>query len=183
ITRNPIGGQSQTIYKDIVELIEHYIEPSTAIVLHVIPSSVDFTTSESIQLAKKTDPHCERQLIAVSKIDKFDKDIGEKLQGIGPGSMALKLGCIAVLNRTQEEIDQNIPFDEMRRREQQFFRSQKAFKDVPEQYLGSEQLVKRLALIQQERIRSTLPSIIDELKKEIKLKKSELKQMPSPITS
>ncbi|CAF1233065.1 unnamed protein product [Rotaria sordida] len=183
ITRNPIGGQSQTIYKDIVELIEHYIEPSTAIVLHVIPSSVDFTTSESIQLAKKTDPHCERQLIAVSKIDKFDKDIGEKLLGIGPGSMALKLGCIAVLNRTQEEIDQNISFDEMRRREQQFFRSHKAFQDVPEQYLGSEQLVKRLALIQQERIRSTLPSIIDELKKEIKSKKSELKQMPPPVTS
>ncbi|CAF1476974.1 unnamed protein product [Rotaria sordida] len=183
ITRNPIGGQSQTIYKDIVELIEHYIEPSTAIVLHVIPSSVDFTTSESIQLAKKTDPHCERQLIAVSKIDKFDKDIGEKLQGIGPGSMALKLGCIAVLNRTQEEIDQNISFDEMRRREQQFFRSHKTFQDVPEQYLGSEQLVKRLALIQQERIRSTLPSIIDELKKEIKSKKSELKQMPPPVTS
>ncbi|CAF4490647.1 unnamed protein product [Rotaria sp. Silwood2] len=107
----------------------------------------------------------ERQLIAVSKIDKFDKGIGEKLQGIGPGPMVLKLGCVAVLNRTQEEIDQNIPFDEMRRREQH------------------GQLVKRLALIQQERIRSTLPSIIDELKKEIKSKKSELKQMPPPVTS
>ncbi|CAF3515208.1 unnamed protein product [Rotaria sp. Silwood1] len=183
ITRNPIGEQSKTIYEDIVELIEHYIEPPTAIVLHVIPSSVDFTTSESIQLAKETDPHCERQLIAVSKIDKYDKGIGEKLQGIGPGSMALKLGCVAVLNRTQEEIDQNIPFDEMRRREQQFFRSHKAFEDVSEQYLGSEQLVKRLALIQQERIRSTLPSIIDELKKEVKSKKYELKQMPPPVNS
>ncbi|CAF1185040.1 unnamed protein product [Rotaria sordida] len=183
ITRNPVGEQSKTIYEDIVDLIEHYIEPPTAIVLHVIPSSVDFTTSESIQLAKKTDPHCERQLIAVSKIDKYDKGIEEKLQGIGPGSMALKLGCVAILNRTQEEIDQNIPFDEMRRREKQFFRSHKAFEDVPEQYLGSEQLVKRLALIQQERIRSTLPSIIDKLKKELKSKKYELKQMPPPVTS
>ncbi|CAF2947029.1 unnamed protein product [Rotaria sp. Silwood2] len=183
ITRNPVGGQSETIYEDIVKLIEHYIEPPTAIVLHVIPSSVDFATSESIQLAKKTDPHYERQLIAVSKIDKYDKGIREKLQGIGPGSMALKLGCVAVLNRTQEEIDQNIPFDEMRRREQQFFRSHKDFEDVPEQYLGSEQLVKRLALIQQERIRSTLPSIIDELKKESKSKKYELKQMPPPVNS
>ncbi|CAF3971216.1 unnamed protein product [Rotaria sp. Silwood1] len=183
ITRNPVGGQSKTIYKDIVELIENYIKPETAIVLHVIPSSVDFTTSESIQLAKKNDPQCERQLIAVSKIDKFDKGIGEKLQGIGPGSMTLKLGCVAVLNRTQEEIDQNIPFDEMRRREEKFFRSNKAFEDVPERYLGSGQLVKRLALIQQERIRSTLPSIIDKLKQEIKSKKSELKQMPPPVTS
>jgi hypothetical protein len=57
ITRNPIGGQSKTIYQDIVTLINHYIEPPTAVVLHVIPSSVDFTTSESIQISKKYDPN------------------------------------------------------------------------------------------------------------------------------
>ncbi|CAF0866737.1 unnamed protein product [Adineta ricciae] len=183
ITRNPIAGQSKTIYQDIIALIEHYIQPATAIVLHVIPASVDFTTSESIQLAKKNDPSCERQLIAVSKIDKFDKGIGEKLQGIGPGSMVLKLGCVAVLNRTQEEIDANILFDEMRRREESFFRTNQAFVNVPERYLGSNQLVKRLARIQQDRIRSTLPSIIDQLKNEIKSKKTQLKSMPPAVSS
>ncbi len=122
-------------------------------------------------------------MIAVSKIDKFDKGIGDKLRGIGPGSMELELGCIAVLNRTQEEIDQDILFDEMRHREQQFFRSNKAFEDVPERYLGCGQLIKRLATIQQDRIRSTLPSIIDELKKQIKAKKLELKNMPKSIDS
>ncbi len=122
-------------------------------------------------------------MIAVSKIDKFDKGIGDKLQGLGPGSMVLKLGCVAVLNRDQQEIDDNISFEEMRRREEDFFRSNNAFQDVPERYLGCGQLVKRLASIQQERIRSTLPSIIDDLKKQIKTKKSELKQMPIPVTS
>jgi len=63
----------------------------------------------------------ERQLIAVSKIDKFDKGIGDKLQGLGPGSMVLKLGCVAVLNRDQQEIDDNISFEEMRQREKEFF--------------------------------------------------------------
>ena len=58
ITRNPVGDQSKDIYQQIVRLINHYIEPDTAIVLHVIPSSVDFTTSESIQLAKKYDLTC-----------------------------------------------------------------------------------------------------------------------------
>jgi predicted transcriptional regulator YheO len=55
ITRNPTGGQSKDIYQQIVDLIKRYIEPKTAIVLHVIPSSVDFTTSESIQISKKYD--------------------------------------------------------------------------------------------------------------------------------
>ncbi|CAF2064318.1 unnamed protein product [Rotaria magnacalcarata] len=128
ITRNPVGGQSKDIYEKTVKLIMRYIEPPTAIILHVIPSSVDFTTSESIKISKEYDPNGERQLIAASKIDKYDKGIGDKLQGIGPGSMALKLGCVAVLNRTQEEIDQNISFQHMRRREQDFFTSSKASK-------------------------------------------------------
>ncbi|UJR20928.1 hypothetical protein I4U23_024037 [Adineta vaga] len=97
--------------------------------------------------------------------------------------MALKLGCVAVLNRTQEEIDQNISFSEMRCREKQFFRTQKAFENVPERYLGSDQLVRQLAHIQQDRIRSTLPAIMDELKKQIKTKKIELKNMPPSVTT
>jgi len=56
-----------------------------------------------------------------------------------------------------------------------FFRLSNAFQDVPEQYLGCGQLVKRLTSIQQERIRSTLPSIIDDLKKQIKTKKIGIK--------
>ncbi len=63
ITRNPVGDQSADIYQQIVHLIKHYIEPHTAIVLHVIPSSVDFTTSESIQLAKKYDSECKTKNI------------------------------------------------------------------------------------------------------------------------
>mgnify|MGYP002377865908 FL=1 len=122
-------------------------------------------------------------MIAVSKIDKYDKGIGEKLRGIGAGAMELELGCIAVLNRTQEEIDGNVLFAEMRQRERTFFQTNHAFDGVPKQYLGCEQLIKRLASIQQDRIRSTLPSIIDELRKQIKLKKQDLKQMPRAIES
>lgn len=125
----------------------------------------------------------DRQLIAVSKIDKYDRGIGDKLQGTGPGSMALKLGCVAVLNRTPEQIEKDVPFDKMRQLEQQFFQSKKAFKNVPVEYLGCEQLIKRLVSIQQTRIRSTLPAILDELKDQIKQKKFELKNMPQPVTS
>lgn len=119
----------------------------------------------------------------MSKIDKFDKGIAEKLRGVGPGSMILKLGCVAVLNRNQDEIDRNISFEQMRCKEEEFFRSNTAFAGVAERYLGSEQLVKRLALIQQERIRSTLPVILDELKAQIKDKKATLKRMPPAVTS
>ncbi|CAM4838812.1 unnamed protein product [Rotaria magnacalcarata] len=183
ITRNAVGDQPENIYERIVDLIIKYIKEPTAIVLHVIPSSEDFTNSESMKICKIHDPNSDRQLIAVSKIDKYDKGIGHKLQGMGPGSMALKLGCVAVLNRTPEQIEDNVSFSRMRQLEQQFFQRTEAFQHVPTQYLGCEQLIKRLVAIQQTRIRSTLPGILNELKCQIKQKKCELKNMPEAITS
>ncbi|CAF4899115.1 unnamed protein product [Rotaria sp. Silwood1] len=135
-------------------------EPQTAIVLHVIPASVDFTTSESMKLAKEFDSQCLRQLIVASKIDKYDKGIAEKLLGIGPGAMELKLGCVAVLNRNQDEIDQNISFEEMKRREAEFFiKHHEAFQHLPDEFKGIDQL-------------KTNPR-----------KKNELKNMPIAMTS
>ena len=137
-----------------------------------------------MKLAKAFDPSCERQLIAASKIDKFDKGIAEKLQGRGSGSMDLQLGCVAVLNRNQDEIDQNVSFDVMREREKQFFvKHNDAFQQLPSECKGSEQLVRRLATIQQDRIRSTFPNIIRELRKQIVEKKAELKKIPASMNT
>ena len=137
-----------------------------------------------MKLAKAYDPDCERQLIAVSKIDKYDKGIAEKLQGEGPGSMKLQLGCVAVLNRSQDEIDRKISFEEMRRREQEFFlRNRDAFDSLPDEYKGVDQLVKKLAIIQHNRIRSTFPATMAQLREQIRTKEQELTDIPSALTS
>ncbi|CAF2562938.1 unnamed protein product [Rotaria sp. Silwood2] len=184
ITRNPLPGQPKDIHAQILNLINKYIEPSTAVVLHVIPASVDFATSESMKLAKEYDPQCLRQLITATKIDKYDKGIAEKLLGRGPGAMQLKLGCIAVLNRNQDEIDQNISFEEMKKREAEFFiKHHEAFQYLPDEFKGIDQLVKKLAIIQQDRIRSTLPQVIEELRKQIREKTLELRNIPIPMTT
>ena len=152
--------------------------------MHVIPSSVDFTTSESMKLAKEFDPDCERQLIAVSKIDKYDKGIAEKLLGEGTGSMKLQLGCVAVLNRSQEEIDSNLSFEEMKEREKQFFiKHSQAFQHLPDEYKGVDQLIKKLAMIQHNRIRSTFPETIEELREQIRNKQQELRHIPVALTT
>jgi hypothetical protein len=137
-----------------------------------------------MKLAKEYDPQCLRQLIAVSKIDKYDKNITEKLLGRGPGAMQLKLGCVAVLNRNQDEIDLNLSFEKMREREAEFFtKHHEAFQNLPGENKGVDQLVKKLAIIQRDRIRSTLPQIIEELRKQIREKKLQLKNIPLPMNS
>jgi len=56
ITRNAVGDQPENIYEKIVDLVTTYIKDTTAIVLHVIPASDDFTNSESMKISKKYDP-------------------------------------------------------------------------------------------------------------------------------
>lgn len=69
----------------------------------------------------------------------------------------------------------------MRRREEDFFRTNPAFVDTPKEYLGSQELIKKLVLIQQDRIRVTLPIVIEEVKKKIQTMREELKQIPATI--
>lgn len=123
----------------------------------------------------------ERQIIAVSKIDKHDLGIGEKLQGLGSQAISLPLGCVAVLNRKQEEIQDGVSFEEMRQREQDFFRTNPAFADVPKEFLGSGELVKKLVAIQQERIRTTLPLVIGRIKQKIERAEEDLRRIPSAV--
>lgn len=181
ITRTPKEGQSPTIYQDIISLIQTCVHPETAVVLHVIQSDVDFTTSESIKICQRYDPRYERQIVAVSKIDKYDKGIGDKLRGAGPGSISLRLGCVAVLNRKQEEIEAKVPFEEMARREEEFFRTNQVFNNVPKECLGRRELIKKLVSIQHDRIRCTLPTVITQVKQKIETTREELKRFPEEI--
>jgi hypothetical protein len=72
----------------------------------------------------------------------------------------------------------------MKQREAQFFiKNSEAFQHLPNEYKGIDQLVKRLAIIQQDRIRSTLPQVIEELRKQIREKKVQLKSIPIAMTS
>ncbi|CAF4959807.1 unnamed protein product, partial [Rotaria socialis] len=74
--------------------------------------------------------------------------------------------------------------EEMKKREADFFlKHHEAFQYLPDEFKGIDQLVKKLAIIQQDRIRSTLPQVIEELRKQIREKTLELKNIPIPMTS
>ena len=77
----------------------------------------------------------------------------------GPGARQLQLDCVTVLNRNQEEIEQNISFEVMKEREKPFFT-----KHLSDEFKGIDQLVKKLAFIRQGRIRSTFPDTTEQLR-------------------
>ena len=56
-----------------------------------------------------------------------------------------------------------------------------AFANMPEKYLDSWQLIKKLVLIQQNRNRFTLPLVIERVKRRTKRAWEELKWIPAAI--
>ena len=71
ITKIPLKGSDhpENIEEITMNLCSKYISDPWTIILCVAMANVDITTSDAIKLAKRFDPHGERTLCALTKID------------------------------------------------------------------------------------------------------------------
>jgi len=141
ITRNPVGDQPADIETQIQEMVLEYISSPNAVILAVHPANQDLATSDALKLAKKVDPCGNRTLGVITKLDLMDKgtDSLDVLQGkVYP----LRYGFIAIVNRSQHDIIQNLPVEEARKNEQKFFQDHPIYKQVAShcgiQYLSNK---------------------------------------------
>lgn len=109
----------------------------------MLPGADDFASHESIKIAKEFDPNGERTLGVVTKIDRVEQgtDIISKLKGEGKGHIKLKLGFVAVRNRTPQEVKDGLRLSDARQKEQDFFEASGKF--VPGTY-GIPELITRV---------------------------------------
>ncbi len=74
--------------------------------------------------------------------------------------VALKLGFIAVRNRTQEEIDSNMSAEKARLAEIQFFESTPELRAIQSESKGTQELSKQLTRIQRVFLTNWLESMV-----------------------
>lgn len=128
-------------------------------------------------MSKEVDPNAIRTIGVVTKLDLAEKGIRRKLE-VGVDQLNLRLGVVAVRNRNQEENERGIGFETSRQMENMFFRSHAElatlsgeFNERRQQqlnegagehgglFLGTNNLAQLLTIIQEQRIRTTLPKI------------------------
>lgn len=128
-------------------------------------------------LAKEVDPASQRTIGVVTKLDLAEGGILRKLER-GVEQLNLRLGVVAVRNRTHEENARNITSEAARQVESDFFNKHPELhvlaQDFAERkaqherngaanngglFLGTHNLAQLLTLIQEQRIRTTLPKI------------------------
>ena len=112
------------------------------VILAVSPANVDLANSESLKLARSVDPRGLRTLGVLTKLDLMDAGTNalDVLQG---RTYPLKLGFVGVVNRSQQDIMQDLPMEDARKKEEDFFRSHSVYRNIAHR-CGTKFLAKTL---------------------------------------
>ncbi len=157
LTKVPIGDQPSDIEKQTRTLISEYIAKPNSIILAVSPANVDIVNSEALKLARHVDPMGRRTIGVLTKLDLMDH--GTNALDILSGRVyPLKLGFIAVVNRSQQDIQNAKPMSEALKAESDFFRHHPAYRNMANR-CGTQYLAKSLNTTLMAHIRDRLPDI------------------------
>lgn len=140
-------------------------------ILVALPADLDAGTQEAFAIAKQADPHQERTIGIITKVDRVglegDADalraLPDRLRGVGRNAWAFKLGAVAVRNRNPDELASGASYEQVQATERAYFADHPTLAamrgDERSRLLGFSALVAKLVELQYERIRLGLPSI------------------------
>lgn len=181
ITKVPLRGSDHpdNIEELTTELCVKYIKDPRTIILCVVQSNVDITTSDAIKIAQRYDKNGERTLCALTKVDLVDR--GSNIRSIlNNEEVQLKYGYIAVKGRNGEEMRGRVTVAQGLDNEDRFFAEK--YPDLFEQgSVGTRSLVNRLSMILSKNIQNSLPDITRELRDKIESYEQEHRQLGTPL--
>lgn len=174
--KNNIADEIRSIYR-------HFTKDEEALVLLVLNASTDLTNSEAIEIVKQNKNYKQRTIPIITKIDQAlnnnDKKIGNKILN---NDLDLSYYPVIVRNRTNEELINNLSIEEVRKKEMDLFTMNgDIFKEIPEDCLGTENLIKKLVDIQRQRLNDSKISLKEKIHEILKAKKEEQKNLPPSL--
>ncbi|PSR91888.1 Dynamin-related protein like [Actinidia chinensis var. chinensis] len=165
ITKIPVGDQPSDIEARIRRMIMSYIKQEACMILAVSPANSDLATSDALQMAKEVDPSGSRTIGVITKLDIMDRGTNALNFLLGK-VVPLRLGYVGIVNRSQEDINQNRSIAEALLSEEQFFRDNPIYNGLSDR-CGIPQLAKKLNQILEQHIRTALPGLKAELNSDL----------------
>lgn len=157
LTKVPVGDQPTDIERQIKNLVLDYISKPNAVILAVSPANVDLANSDALKLARSVDPRGLRTLGVLTKLDLMDA--GTNALDILTGrTYPLKLGFVGVVNRSQQDINEDLPMEDARSKEEEFFRTHPVYRNIAHR-CGTKYLAKTLNHVLMNHIREKLPDM------------------------
>jgi GTPase SAR1 family protein len=129
IAKVPVGDQPSDIEKKIRQIVLDYISNPNSIILAVTAANTDIANSDALQMAMQVDPAGERTLGVLTKVDLMDKGTNA-IDILNGNHVPLKLGYVAVVNRSQEDVFTNKSIDAALVSEAQYFADHAVYKNI-----------------------------------------------------
>jgi len=129
LVRNAIADSPVDIVAQIDRCVMEYIYRPNSIILAVSAGITDLANSDALLAASKVDPEGLRTIGVLTKVDIIDKGTEKDVLDIlNNEQYKLKLGWIAVQNRSQQDIMANKPINKHLKDEMNFFAGHSFFK-------------------------------------------------------
>jgi replication fork clamp-binding protein CrfC len=160
MTKVPVGDQPENIEEQIHDMILEFISNPNAIILAVTAANTDIANSDALQLAKAADPYGNRTIGVLTKLDLMDPGTDAAdvlLNRVYP----LRRGYIAVVNRGQKDINEDLSIRDGLRKEEIFFKNHPVYSTDRNlvSKCGTKILAKSLNTILMHHIRDVLPDV------------------------
>ena len=137
ITRVPVGKQPKNIEEITKNMAKRYCQDPLTIILCVIAANADIATSDGLKMAKELDKEGKRTLGVLTKLDIMDKGTDAKKVLLNQ-EIPLKLGYIAVKNRSKQDLIDKISMEETQKKERDFFKNHPIYKHLPQSCFGND---------------------------------------------
>ncbi|KAF9948575.1 hypothetical protein BGZ72_009517, partial [Mortierella alpina] len=168
-----VDGQDKSIVQKIREINTRYIKDSRTIILAVVPANVDLNNIFVLGEAENYDKSNERTIPIVTKPDTIEQDLLPSLVNtLLNRRKYMKLGYLVLKNSSYKDID--LPWEDARQREADFFKSSPLWNQVPESRKGRVSVKRFLGELLYTHIRKELPflkkdiiALISECEKDI----------------
>jgi dynamin 1-like protein len=157
LVTTPIAGQPADIAKQISTMVKKYVSQSNTLILAISAANQDIATSAGLQMAKEVDPSGDRTLGVLTKLDLMDS--GTDAMAILKGHVVpLRRGFIAVVNRSQKDINDRKNIVDAREAEARYFQTHPVYSQIAPM-CGTEFLTKTLNKHLLEHIHAALPEL------------------------
>ena len=159
LTKIAVGDQPRDIDRQIDQMVRSYAQKENSIILAVSPGNIDIANSDSIKLARELDPHGTRTIAVITKCDLMDRN-EETLALLDGTSVDVKLGLVGVINKSQDQLRNNIPFEKIQELEEYYF--DQCYPTLADR-MGTEYLTNRLCDILISHLKKCLPALSEKI--------------------
>lgn len=157
ITKVPTGDQPEDVEEQVRSMCYEFISNPNAIILAVTAANQDLVNSDGLKMARSVDPDGERTIGVLTKVDIMDHGT-DCSDVISNRVVPLRRGYIAVVNRSQKDIMDELPIRKGLLKEQAFFQSHPKYRHLIAK-CGTSNLARALNQILMHHIRDCLPDI------------------------